>query len=151
VTEHHDPASADDSASGRRRAARLVVLDAVAGVLLAVMAIGVGLAQPTAERSAVLSQAGSVEVGFAQDMSVHHLQAVTMGKLVRDRATDPAIRQLGFDIASGQPEQVGRLKGWLMYWDQPDQTIGDFLTWLTESGGHPHGGGSMGMSTWAPR
>jgi uncharacterized protein (DUF305 family) len=152
VTEHHDPADVDDSAStsGRRRASRLVVLGAVVGVLLAGMAIGVGLAQSTAERSAVLPQAGSVEVGFAQDMSVHHLQAVTMGNVVRDRATDPAIRQLAFDIACGQLEQVGRMKGWLMYWDQLDQTAGAYMTWMTEPGGHPHDGASMDMSADGP-
>ncbi len=54
---------------------------------------------------------GSVEVGFAQDMSVHHLQAVTMAGWARDHTTDPTIKTLAFDIERTQTGQVDRTKG----------------------------------------
>jgi uncharacterized protein (DUF305 family) len=90
--------------------------------------------------------AGSVEVGFAQDMSVHHLQAVTMANWERDHTTDPELKQLAFDIGSSQQEQVGRMKGWLMLWNQPEQTTGAYMTWMTEPMSHAHGGATMAMT-----
>ncbi|MGQ0840482.1 DUF305 domain-containing protein [Actinokineospora sp.] len=61
----------------------------------------------------------SVDVGFAHDMRVHHLQAITMAGLARDRSTDAPIRQLAFDIESTQLDQSGQLSGWLTTWGQP--------------------------------
>ncbi|MFE0027392.1 DUF305 domain-containing protein [Amycolatopsis sp. NPDC059021] len=98
-------------------------------------------------------KAGSVEVGFAQDMSVHHLQAVTMANWARDHSTDPEIRQIAFDIQSTQLEQIGRMKGWLMLWGQPEQAIGAYMKWMTEPMGHGHGGSapmSMQPANGAP-
>jgi uncharacterized protein (DUF305 family) len=58
----------------------------------------------------------SVEVGFARDMSEHHLQAVLMANLAPSRSSDPEVRQIAFDIASTQLNQVGRMQGWLTLW-----------------------------------
>ncbi|RZQ60920.1 DUF305 domain-containing protein [Amycolatopsis suaedae] len=90
------------------------------------------------EPAASTPGAGSVEVGFSQDMSVHHLQAVTMANWARDHSTDPSVRQLAFDIASTQLEQVGRMKGWLMLWNQPEQGVGEYMTWMKSPTGHAH-------------
>ena len=67
--------------------------------------------------------AGSVDVGFAQDMSDHHRQAVQMAAWARDRTTDPVLRQLAFDVESNQTEQIGRMQGWLTLWEQSPQTV----------------------------
>lgn len=109
----------------------------IGGTLLAVLLIGgaagMFLTRAVDEPAATATPAtGSVEVGFAQDMSTHHLQAVTMAGVARDRTTDPEIRQLAFDIERTQLEQVGRMKGWLMLWDQPEQAIGAPMKWMTE-------------------
>jgi uncharacterized protein (DUF305 family) len=88
--------------------------------------------------------AGSVDVGFAQDMSTHHLQAVTMASWERDHTTDPELKQLAFDIETSQLEQVGRMKGWLMLWSQPEQATGAYMTWMTQTSGHD--GMNMGAS-----
>ncbi|WP_329055668.1 DUF305 domain-containing protein [Amycolatopsis sp. NBC_01488] len=125
----------------------------IGGTLLAVLLIG-GVAgmfvtRAVDEPAAATPAAGSVEVGFAQDMSTHHLQAVTMAGIARDRTTDPEIKQLAFDIERTQLEQVGRMKGWLMLWDQPEQAIGAPMQWMTEpmSG---HDGMSMAPSSVNP-
>ncbi|MEV4055506.1 DUF305 domain-containing protein [Amycolatopsis sp. NPDC049688] len=118
----------------------------IGGTLLAVLLIGATagmfLTRAIDDDPAATPAAGSVEVGFAQDMSTHHLQAVTMAGWARDHSADPEIRQLAFDIERTQLEQVGRMKGWLMLWDQPEQSIGAPMQWMTEpmSG---HGGMSM--------
>jgi uncharacterized protein (DUF305 family) len=126
----------------------------IGGTLLAVLLIGAtagmfltrAIDDPAA---ATTPAAGSVEVGFAQDMSTHHLQAVTMAGWARDHSTDPEIRQLAFDIERTQLEQVGRMKGWLMLWDQPEQAIGAPMKWMTEPMAG-HDGMAMGTSSVNP-
>ena len=125
----------------------------IGGTLLAVLLIGATagmfVTRAVDEPAAATPAAGSVEVGFAQDMSTHHLQAVTMAGIARDRTTDPEIKQLSFDIERTQLEQVGRMKGWLMLWDQPEQPIGAPMQWMTEpmTG---HDGMSMAPSSVNP-
>jgi len=125
----------------------------IGGTLLAVLLIGATagmfVTRAVDEPAAATPAAGSVEVDFAQDMSTHHLQAVTMAGIARDRTTDPEIEQLSFDIERTQLEQVGRMKGWLMLWDQPEQPIGAPMQWMTEpmTG---HDGMSMAPSSVDP-
>jgi uncharacterized protein (DUF305 family) len=114
----------------------VLLLGAVLGMFLTQRALG-------GEDQAVPG-AGSVDVGFAQDMSTHHTQAVTMANWERDHTTDPELRQLAFDIESTQLEQIGRMKGWLMLWNQPEQSPGTPMAWMATSGGHD--GMNMGGS-----
>ncbi|MGW4590345.1 DUF305 domain-containing protein [Amycolatopsis thermoflava] len=108
----------------------VLLVGAVLGMFLTSLARGPETSATPAE--------GSVEVGFAQDMSVHHLQAVTMASWERDHTSDPQLKQLAFDIESTQREQVGRMKGWLMLWGQPEQATGEYMTWMTAGAGHDH-------------
>ncbi len=107
----------------------------ISGTLLAVLLLGAAVGMfvtravdPVTEPPAV----DSVEVGFAQDMAVHHLQAVTMAGEARDRTADKEIKQLAFDIERTQLEQVGRMKGMLMLWDRPEQATGAYMKWMTD-------------------
>jgi uncharacterized protein (DUF305 family) len=136
----------DEAAPARSARSRPVVIGAsVLAVLLLGAVIGMFLTQRALSHSdQTTPAAGSVEVGFAQDMSVHHLQAVTMANWARDHSTDPQVKQLAFDIQSTQLEQVGRMKGWLMLWNQPEQTTGAYMTWMTQAG---HGMAGMSMPT----
>ncbi len=130
----------------------------VIGAALVVMLIlGFGLGALTtrlidSDAEPATPAAGSVEVGFAQDMSVHHLQAVTMAGWARDHTTDPAIKTLAFDIERTQTGQVGRMKGWLGLWGQPEQATGAYMTWMTEpmAGHGAHGDAGMKPSNGAP-
>lgn len=119
----------------------------IGGTLLAVLLLGatVGMiaaraVDPVVEPPSV----DSVEVGFAQDMSVHHLQAVTMAGEARDGTSDKEIKQLAFDIERTQLEQVGRMKGMLMLWDRPEQATGAYMKWMTDP--MPDMPGMSGMS-----
>lgn len=128
-----------EAADQRPAWSRYVIFGAAAlAVLLVGATLGMVLTRATDEQPTPPPAAGSPAVGFAQDMSVHHLQAVTMSNWVRDHSTDPAVVQLAFDIGSTQLEQVGRMKGWLMLWGQPEEPIGDYMTWMSEAGGHQH-------------
>jgi uncharacterized protein (DUF305 family) len=58
----------------------------------------------------------SVEAGFARDMSLHHAQAVEMGMLAYAKATNPEVKNEGYDIALTQQGQIGAMKAWLDKW-----------------------------------
>ena len=110
---------------------------AVVAVLLLGAAVGLLIKLPGADNSSTPAR-DSVDVGFAQDMSAHHLQGVTMANIAREKTADPAIRQLAFDIASTQLEQVGRMKGWLFLWGYPEQSVDGRHMWWMTSGTHGH-------------
>ncbi|HET6500028.1 MAG TPA: DUF305 domain-containing protein [Amycolatopsis sp.] len=140
-----DEETAEETA-GHPAWARPVVIGAtVIVVLLLGAALGMFLTQRAMSGTEQATPAaGSVDVGFAQDMSTHHLQAVTMASWERDHTTDPELKQLAFDIETSQLEQVGRMKGWLMLWSQPEQATGAYMTWMTQPSGHD--GMTMGAS-----
>jgi uncharacterized protein (DUF305 family) len=94
--------------------------------------------------------AESVDVGFLQDMSVHHQQAVEMASWERDHTSDPELRQLAYDIESTQTGQIGRMQGWLELWGASAQPVGrPYMTWMAGSptGAHDHAVTASGVRT----
>ncbi|MGC7099490.1 DUF305 domain-containing protein [Amycolatopsis lurida] len=150
--EEVEPGERESAAEARPAWSRVVILGAATlAVLLVGATIGMFLTQSLEQDSpSATPSPGAVEVGFAQDMAVHHLQAVTMANWARDHSTDPQVQQLAFDIASTQLEQVGRMKGWLMLWNKPEQAIGGYMTWMTEPGGHSHGAAAASTTPGGP-
>ncbi|XVS63468.1 DUF305 domain-containing protein [Actinosynnema sp. CA-299493] len=127
-----------EATPGRGNLAWVVVSVAVLATLLLGAAVGLLIKLPGSD-SATTPAADSVDVGFSQDMAMHHLQAVQMANIARDRTADEDIRSFAFDVSSTQLEQVGRMKGWLMLWGQPEQPLqGRHMAWMTENGEHGH-------------
>jgi uncharacterized protein (DUF305 family) len=91
------------------------------------VALGIGRDEPPS--------VGSVDAGFARDMSSHHLQGVEMANLAADRSQDPEVRRLAFDITSTQTNQVGRMQGWLTLWELR-VSGGQPMAWMEEASGH---------------
>lgn len=87
---------------------------ALAAVLVAAAA-GLGalwwLGRPPAD--------GDPAVTFSRDMVAHHTQAVQMAVIVRDRSSDPELRQLALDMILTQQAQIGQMQGWLEAWGLP--------------------------------
>lgn len=120
-----------------------------AGIVAAALALGLafGLGAVTAGRSDVPSSASEhahahaaapseVDIGFAQDMILHHQQAVTMSEMVLERG-DPLLRRLADLIRANQLEEIGQLQGLLLAWDQPWLSEGEPMAWMAASG-HAH-------------
>ena len=109
-------------------------------VLIVGAAIGMLITKATSDSGSGSPSANSVDVGFAQDMKVHHLQAVTMAGVAREKSTDQEVHDLAFDIESTQLEQVGEMTGWLTSWTQPELPPPDRtpMAWMTGPSGHSH-------------
>ena len=110
---------------------------AAVGLLLLGAAAGLLIGLPGSSATSTPA-ADSVDVGFAQDMSVHHQQAVQMASWERDHTTDPAVKQLAFDIETTQLQQIGRMQGWLGLWGMAaDPPGGKHMAWMA-SPDHSH-------------
>jgi uncharacterized protein (DUF305 family) len=72
-----------------------------------------------AEQGAAMAvEAGPVEVGFAQFMSLHHDQAVVMAQTLLNGGTT-RLGGLADSIASAQLLEIGQMRGWLRLWGKP--------------------------------
>ncbi|MFI0351192.1 DUF305 domain-containing protein [Actinomadura sp. 9N407] len=97
------------------------------------------------------SAGGAVDIGFSQDMIVHHQQAVTMAQAVRGR-TSPSVSQLAATIELNQIKEIGQMQGWLALWNAPQVPSGPPMTWMATGdrghAGHRATGGAMpGMAS----
>lgn len=120
----------------RRQRTALVILGTI-GAMLIGFAIGV-LARIPLDSSSE-PDPGPVDVGFSQDMSAHHAQAVEMAGVELVRSTDTEVRRLAYDILTTQQNQIGRMQGWLQLWGEPAQGVDGYMGWMTEPmGGHDH-------------
>ncbi|MGH4007925.1 MAG: DUF305 domain-containing protein [Pseudonocardiaceae bacterium] len=141
------PRSAEVPAGANRPTASWTRLVVLGGAVLAVLLLGAALGMSLQRAVGALPQpeGSSVDIGFAQDMSVHHRQAVLMAGLARDRSADPTIRSLAIDIEATQLEQVGRMQGWLSLWDAAPLPTGRYMTWMNDTSmpGMAHGSGDM--------
>jgi uncharacterized protein (DUF305 family) len=142
----------------RPRSRRYAVIYGLAAVALLLVGATVGLLVSTAvDDSSGVPGADSIDVGFCQDMRMHHQQAVTMATMVAGRSTDTAVRALGYDIEGGQIAQIGTMSGWLQLWERSAYAErGAHLAWLPdpERGHDAHGGADPaavmpGMATTA--
>lgn len=128
----------------RRQRTPLLVLGAV-GLLVLGFAVGVLAGLPL--RGGSEPEPGPVDIGFSQDMSAHHAQAVEMSGVALINSTDPDIRRLAYDILTTQQSQVGRMQGWLQLWGAPARGIDGYMGWMTEPrSGHEHGSPAAGHS-----
>jgi uncharacterized protein (DUF305 family) len=130
-----------DEAPVRRGDRRQALVIGVAVLVVLIVGAVAGMLINTAiNGSAETPDANSVDVGFAQDMRIHHLQAITMAGVERDRTTDPELHSIAFDIESTQLSQSGEMDGWLTVWGQPElPEIGKaHMAWMGGTG-HAHG------------
>jgi uncharacterized protein (DUF305 family) len=94
----------------------------------------------------------AVDIGFAQDMIVHHQQAVLMAAYAREHAGSGDVRTLAGAIDSAQQREIGQMTGWLQSWGKPLASDQLPMSWMAdEMPTHMHddlGAGSMpGMAS----
>lgn len=84
-----------------------------------------------------------VAVGFAQDMSGHHQQAVTMADMLASDA-GPEIRAVAEQIRFTQLNEIGQMTGWLQLSGAPPAAPAP-MAWLAGAHGHHQQGGPPAM------
>ncbi|MEU9509542.1 DUF305 domain-containing protein [Micromonospora sp. NPDC048170] len=89
----------------------------------------------------------SVEAGFARDMSRHHAQAVEMAMVAYAKGADPAVRQVGYDMALTQQAQIGQMQRWLQEWELLPTGSRPAMAWMSDGAQVGPDGLMPGMAT----
>ncbi|MFI7667067.1 DUF305 domain-containing protein [Nocardia sp. NPDC049526] len=89
---------------------RVAALVCVAFVLVVLGAALRPLVLP--EQHTTASVLNAVEIGFAQDMTAHHQQALIMVQRL-DRDVDPTVLRLAQQLSDAQRIEIGTMLGWL--------------------------------------
>jgi uncharacterized protein (DUF305 family) len=63
--------------------------------------------------------AGSADVGFLQDMILHHEQAVRIATTAASVGTDSVVRHFAREVLIFQQYEIGLMDGWLGRWGHP--------------------------------
>ena len=142
---------------GRERPKTLSLTIGALCVAVLLLAIGVvaGAAWQSRDDADVPAMT-AVDVGFAQDMAVHHDQAILLSSTVAGR---PGVGQeivgLANRIVTAQTAENATLRGWLTWFGKP-LTSSDPMAWMSGShdddgtdSGHEHGSGRS-ITTPAP-
>ena len=88
-----------------------------------------------------------VDIGFSQDMIVHHEQAVLMAQIARNRTTDPKVAALAAGIEDSQLLDIGALRAYLALWQAPVLPSGPPMTWMADHAATPGMSAMPGMAT----
>jgi uncharacterized protein (DUF305 family) len=83
------------------------------------------------------------DIGFAQDMSMHHQQAITMADMVAPDAA-PEIRALADQIRFTQLREIGQMTGWLQIAGAPVVSAQP-MAWMMPDNHHQMAAGQLAM------
>lgn len=72
----------------------------------------------------------SVDVGFFQDMSTHHNQAISMGFTYLANGTDPLLRQIAGEIVTYQASEIGMMGEYLTTWHEAGTENDSAMAWM---------------------
>ena len=72
----------------------------------------------------------SVDVGFFQDMSLHHNQAIGMAFAYLATGTDPLLRQISGEIVTYQASEMGVMGEYLTKWGQAGTEGATAMGWM---------------------
>jgi uncharacterized protein (DUF305 family) len=113
--------------------AKRVALVALVGVI----AFAAGWAsRPDTPAPPPVATPSGVDIGFCQDMAVHHAQAVLMAQQALNISTTPMVRAVATQILIDQSQERGMLNGWLTLWDAPQLPSGPPMTWMQHDQSH---------------
>jgi uncharacterized protein (DUF305 family) len=71
-------------------------------------------------------------VGFAQDMLLHHEQALILARMAQAQGTEQ-VQAMAQAIINQQLKEMGYLQGWLMLWEAPATAEADDMPWMKQA------------------
>lgn len=75
---------------------------------------------------------GPVSIGFAQEMSQHHEQALLLARFAEVHGS-PVVQAWARDVANTQLREIGVMQGWLMLWNAPAAADAPPMAWMSQA------------------
>lgn len=130
MTDRHD--------AGQRPAWLPIAGLASLAVLLVAIGVVAGSAWSPGSRDGVKAMSAT-DIGFAQDMSTHHDQALLMARTILAAPdVDPTIRGLADQLVVAQSAESATMRGWLQFFELP-LTSDSPMSWMSHDDPHAHG------------
>ena len=85
---------------------------------------------------------GDADIGYCQDMSIHHLQALDMCRRVLGRNTGGAVQAAAAEVLENQAMEVGQMRAWLTDWGASTVPPTTVMAWM---GANQGAGMPLGM------
>lgn len=134
----------DRQDAGQRPAWLPLVGLASLAVLLVAIGVVAGSAWSPGSRDDVKAMSAT-DIGFAQDMSAHHDQALLMARTILAAPdVDPTIRGLADQLVVAQSAESATMRGWLQFFELP-LTSDSPMSWMSDDDPHAHGHSSGAM------
>lgn len=70
------------------------------------------------------------DIGFCQDMTVHHLQALMMCQRVLGRDTGGSVQAAAAEVLQNQAMEVGQMRAWLTDWGASTVPPSIVMSWM---------------------
>lgn len=77
----------------------------------------------------------AAEVGYLQDVSAHHLQALDVCRCVLGRGTGGSVQAAATEVLENQAMEVGQMRGWLTDWGSSTVPPTNVMAWMTANQG----------------
>ena len=127
TNESPDAPEGDESHTGASAGRGLWALLVVVAL---VFAGGVGWRIGRAQGEPTVPSHASVDVGFFQDMSTHHNQAVGMAMTYLANGTVPLLRQIAGEIVTYQSSEIGVMGEYLTRWHEAGTEGSTAMGWM---------------------
>jgi uncharacterized protein (DUF305 family) len=125
-----DPALDEDDPDGHRRWFQPPTLLQAVGMVVVLLFLGAAAGWVVGERGAQPAP-NDADIGFLQDMTTHHEQAVEMAYMAIDQAEDPAVRHYGQEILFFQARELGLMAQLLdRYGIDTSERPDDAMAWM---------------------
>lgn len=86
-------------------------------------------------QAAVIEDPTAADIGFCQDMSVHHVQALTMCQRVLGRDTGGPVQAAAAEVLENQAMEVGLMRAWLADWGASTAAPTVVMAWMGANNG----------------
>lgn len=104
-------------------------------VLCLVALVGVACGGGESGGDAAGAGHNDADVMFAQQMIVHHEQAIEMAQMAAEQASSAEVKDLAARIEAAQTPEIETMTGWLESWDEPVSAEEDSMAGMDMGGG----------------
>lgn len=75
------------------------------------------------------------DIGYCQDMSIHHAQALVMCQRVLGRDTGDSVQAAAVEVLQAQAMEIGQMRAWLADWGASTVPPSVVMGWMGANGG----------------